>query len=344
MLVLGIETTCDETSVSIVNYDNGKFEILSNVILSQEIHNIFGGVFPEQAFRKHQENIIPILSQALEVIDNIREIDLIGVSAYPGLLGALAIGVAAAKTISQIINKPILPVNHLWAHLLVNFKQLPINNEKYLGIVISGGHTNAFVIENLVPLRIISISSSLDDSIGESFDKVARMLKLPFPGGPVIDKLAQAYKNKMNNKKFELLFPIPNPENYSFSYSGLKTAVKNYLDKNPNFCLEQVCFSFQYSAVKHVINKLEKMVLDFGIKKVLVGGGVAANSFLREELNLLRSRLGIEVFIPEPTLCTDNAAMVAIAAVFIHLSRFQISDEFDIYPSQMEGDHIWNTI
>ncbi|MCS7164823.1 MAG: tRNA (adenosine(37)-N6)-threonylcarbamoyltransferase complex transferase subunit TsaD [Candidatus Calescibacterium sp.] len=346
MIILGIETTCDETSASLILFQNKKIEILSNVVLSQDIHNLFGGVLPEQAFRKHQENIIPVLKESLKPISNIAEIDLISVSAYPGLLGALATGVAVAKTIAKIINKPVIPVNHLWAHLLVNFHKVePIEkkalNKKYLGIVISGGHTNTYMIESVIPLKIRNISKTLDDAVGESFDKVARMLGLGFPGGPIIDKLAQNYRKRTNVNK--PLFPIPNPKGYDFSYSGLKTAVKRFLENSDHIDKEEICYHFQFSAIKHIVQKIEDIILDKRVKNILVGGGVASNSFLREELRNLSNKYDLEIYIPEPKLCTDNAAMIAISALFIYLSRKPYKIPFDIYPSEEEGNReIWN--
>jgi len=346
MIVLGIETTCDETSISLVKFENQKFEIISNVVLSQDIHSIFGGVFPEKAFRKHQENMVPVLKKAL-VID-IQEIDIIGVSAYPGLLGALAAGVATAKTIASLLDKPVIPVNHLWAHFLVNFIDKEITevlNKKYLGIVISGGHTSSYLIESLIPLKITSISRTLDDAVGESFDKVARMLNLGFPGGPIIDKMAQEYKKETNLNDFKPIFPIPNPSDYSFSYSGLKTAVKRYIEQNKeleNSKIKEICYHFQYSAIKHLVQKIEKIIIDFGIGNVLIGGGVAANSFLRDELNDLKQKYNLEILIPPVNLCTDNAVMVAIAAVFLYLSYPNIPNDFDIFPNEDEGNRLWN--
>ncbi|MCS7244099.1 MAG: tRNA (adenosine(37)-N6)-threonylcarbamoyltransferase complex transferase subunit TsaD [Candidatus Calescibacterium sp.] len=351
MVVLGIETTCDETSAALIKFENNKIEILSNIVLSQDIHNIFGGVLPEQAFRKHQENIIYVLREALKPLMNFKEIDLIGVSAYPGLLGALATGVATAKTIGKIINKPVIPVNHLWAHMLVNFyNHQPIEesniNKKYLGIVISGGHTSSYVIESIIPLKINNISKTLDDAVGESFDKVARMLNLGFPGGPIIDKLAQNYKKRISTEKFKPLFPVPNPQNYDFSYSGLKTAVRRFIKNNPNFDVEEICYHFQLSAIKHIIQKLEKMIVDFNTSNILIGGGVAANSFLREELQKLENKYNLEILIPQIKLCTDNAVMIAISTIFIYLSKKHLSipENFDIYASEEEGNKIlWNT-
>jgi len=332
MLVLGIETTCDETSVSLVRFlfeREVKFEIISNVVLSQNIHSIFGGVLPEQAFRKHQENLIKVLKLALR--EDIRKVNLVGVSSYPGLLGALAVGVACAKTIAACLNVPVIPVNHLLAHILVNFYKIPLVNKKYLGVVLSGGHTNAYLIESLVPLKFSLIAKKLDDAIGEAFDKVARMMNLGFPGGPIIDKLAQEYKQNKKNEK--LLFPIPDPEGYNFSYSGLKTAVYRYIKNNPNYDPKEIAFNFQYSAIKQIINKIERMINDFSVDEVLIGGGVASNSFLREEIGSLKEKYGIKVHIPEPKLCTDNAAMVAIAASILDFKSINWQD-FDIYPSE----------
>lgn len=348
MKVLGIETSCDETSASIIEFKNNEIQILSNVILSQDIHKIFGGVYPEQAFRKHQENIIEILKQASKDV-GIEEIDLIGVTAYPGLVGALASGVAVAKTIAKILSKPVIPVNHLWGHLLVNFKSIkPINrvntNKKYLGLVISGGHTNTYILENLIPLKIRKLSSTLDDAVGEAFDKAARILNLGFPGGPIIDKLAQNYQQRIkNSKEIKPIFPVPNPRDYNFSYSGLKTALIRYVKKNPSFDLEEVCFHFQYAAIKHIVNKMELILKENRFDGILVGGGVASNSFLRTELAEIQDKYGIEILIPEPVLCTDNAAMIAITSIFIYLSYPNIPEDFDIHPNEEEGLLNWYT-
>jgi len=337
MLILGIETTCDETSASLVKLkdkteDKPSFEIISNVVLSQDIHNLFGGVLPEQAFRKHQENLIKVLKLAIK--DDIKKVNLVGVSSHPGLLGALAIGVASSKTISSCLNIPIVSVNHLIAHILVNFYKTPLNNKKYLGIVLSGGHTNIYLIESLFPLKIQLISKKLDDAIGESFDKVARMMNLGFPGGPIIDKLAQEYKQE---KQIKPLFPISDIEN-NFTYSGLKTAVYRYIKSNPNYDPKEVAFHFQYSAVKQVINKIEKMINKYEVDEILVGGGVAANSFLRKELENLQNKHNIKINIPEIKLCTDNAAMVAITSGIIFLNYksnyLSLDPSFDITPSE----------
>ncbi|MFN4220597.1 MAG: tRNA (adenosine(37)-N6)-threonylcarbamoyltransferase complex transferase subunit TsaD, partial [bacterium] len=255
--------------------------------------------------------------------------------------GALASGVAVAKTIAKILNKPVIPVNHLWGHLLVNFKSIEQNyaNKKYLGLVISGGHTNTYILESLIPLKIRKLSSTLDDAVGEAFDKAARVLNLGFPGGPIIDKLAQNYQQKNPEKIKEIrpIFPVPNPSDYNFSYSGLKTALIRYIKKNPDFDVEEICFHFQYSAIKHIINKLELILREIKVDWILVGGGVAANSFLRNELAKIQDKYGVEILIPEPVLCTDNAAMIAIASIFIHLSYPNIPEDFDIYPNEEEG-------
>jgi len=365
MYILGVETTCDETSISVikVNYNlknsDLKFDIIVNVILSQDIHNIFGGIYPEQAFRKHQENIIKILAKVSHEFD-INKIDLIGVSAFPGLVGALASGVALAKTLSVILSKSVIPVNHLWGHLFANFEKIEtkniyeLNNDLLpaLGLVVSGGHTNLYFIESFLPIRISLISRTLDDAVGEAYDKVARLLGLGFPGGPIIDKLAMDYVPKPKEKP---IFPIPKPNN--FTYSGLKTAVYRYL-KNINFeqldpkkkqdLIKKVAYYFQYSAIEHIIKKIELTLLDYKtrdieLKSIFVGGGVAANSYLRKRLADISYKNKLNLYIPSIVLCTDNAAMIAIATFFIYKSFFEnkiLNDyiiDFDVYPLEEEG-------
>ncbi|MGC8733773.1 MAG: tRNA (adenosine(37)-N6)-threonylcarbamoyltransferase complex transferase subunit TsaD [bacterium] len=365
MYILGIETTCDETAISIVKvhnnfYNNLKFEIISNIILSQDIHNIFGGVYPEQAFRKHQENIMKIFFKAVENFD-INKIDLIGVSAFPGLVGALAIGVAMAKTLGIFLSKLVIPVNHLWGHLFANFENIELGQEKYLqekkllpalGLVVSGGHTNLYFIENFLPVKIKLISRTLDDAVGEAYDKVARLLNLGFPGGPVIDKLANSYKPNLNEKP---IFPIPKANN--FSYSGLKTAVSRYI-KNINFEnldynkkeieTKKIAYYFQYSAIEHIIRKIELAILGYKeLKSIFVGGGVAANSYLRKRLTEISNKYKLNLYMPSIALCTDNAAMIAISTFFIYKSFFENNNkkediiDFDVYPSEEEGIKIF---
>ncbi len=356
MYILGIETTCDETSISIVKVcNNFKFNIISNIVLSQDIHRIFGGIYPEQAFRKHQENIIKILAKAIENFD-INKIELIGVSAFPGLVGALASGVSMAKTLGIILDKPVIPVNHLWGHLFANFEKIELNTMDFkdllpaLGLVVSGGHTNLYFIKNFLPIEIELIMKTLDDAVGEAYDKVARLLNLGFPGGPLIDKLAQSYTPIFNEKP---VFPIPKSKN--FSYSGLKTAVLRYI-KNINFNnlnfnekdieIKKICYYFQYSAIEHIIKKIEIILKDYKnksivIKSIFVGGGVAANSFLRKRLAELAIKFNLKLYVPSVILCTDNAAMIAIATFFIYKSFFEKTNndiiDFDVYPSEEEG-------
>lgn len=351
MYILGIETTCDETSVSIVKvYNNLKFEIVSNVILSQDIHNIFGGIYPEQAFRKHQENIMKIFSKAIQGFD-VTKIDLIGVSAFPGLVGALAIGVSMAKTIGIVLSRLVIPVNHLWGHLFANFEKIELKEElnllPALGLVVSGGHTNLYFIESFLPIKTKLISRTLDDAVGETYDKVARLLNLGFPGGPIIDKLANSY---IPNSKEKPIFPIPKSKD--FSYSGLKTAVSRYL-KNINFEkldndkkeieIKKIAYYFQYSAIEHILKKIELTLLEYRkLRSIFIGGGVAANSYLRKKLTEIANKYKLNLFMPSIILCTDNAAMIAISTFFIYKSFFENNKkediiDFDVYPSEEDG-------
>lgn len=317
MLTLAIETSCDETSAAVLS--NGR-TILSNVISSQiPLHQKFGGVVPEVASRKHIENVIPVIDQALcEAGVGLGEIGLIGVTYGPGLVGALLVGVAAAKALAYAIDVPLIGVNHLEGHIFANFVAHPELEPPFIALVVSGGHTSLVLVKNYNEFELLG--QTRDDAAGEAFDKVARVMGLPYPGGPEIDRLAAA------GNANAIAFPRALLGNGSleFSFSGLKSAVLNYLNNakqreeliNP----ADVAASFQAAVVSVLADKTQAALLRYDIKKLVLAGGVAANRSLKETLSLGCAAAGVEFYYPSPTLCTDNAAMIACRAYYQYLA------------------------
>lgn len=310
MIILGIETSCDETSISILK--DGR-EILSNKISSQiEIHKEYGGVVPEIASRHHVKNIAAILEESLdEAKIKMEDVDYIAVTYAPGLIGALLVGVSFAKGLAYGHNIPLIPVHHIKAHIYANF----IENEVELpciALVVSGGHTNIVYIDENHNFK--NIGSTLDDAVGESYDKIARVLGVGYPGGPVIDKM---YYH--GDKNF-LKITEPRVDGYDFSFSGIKTAIINFVNKSKmkgeSFKDEDLAASFQWKAVDILCKKTIQAAKDKGVKSVIIAGGVAANSLLRTELKERGAKEGINVTYPSLKYCTDNAAMIAKAAYF----------------------------
>ncbi|MGA2142893.1 MAG: tRNA (adenosine(37)-N6)-threonylcarbamoyltransferase complex transferase subunit TsaD [Brevinematales bacterium] len=307
MKILGIESSCDETSAAVV--EDGK-TILSNIVYSQvEIHKPYNGVVPEIASRNHLIKILGVLDSALAGMP-ISGIDAVAVTNGPGLIGSLLVGLSAAKGISFSLSKPLIPVNHVEAHMyaphLFNSIEFP-----YIGLVASGGHTLLYLVKGFDSLELIG--TTIDDAVGEAYDKVAKLLGLGYPGGPVIDKMARLGNPDIEEfRDMPRLLPDTGNDRYNFSYSGLKTAIAYRLKRVKN--IEQsagdVAAVFQKSAVELLCRKSKNALCDFGIKRLVVSGGVAANSLLREELDKLKSR-GIEVYTAPVEFCSDNAAMVA---------------------------------
>ena len=299
--ILGIESSCDETSVAIVK--NGR-DILSNVINSQiKIHQEYGGVVPEIASRCHIEVINQITKQALnEAKLRLNDIDAIAVTYGPGLVGALLVGVSYAKGLSFATDKPLIAVNHIAGHIAGNYLTYPELKPPFLCLIISGGHTNLVNVKNYYEYDIIG--KTRDDAIGEAFDKVARVIGLGYPGGPKIDEMA-----KNGNPNIEL--PKVNLDNLDFSFSGIKTAVINLNHKNPNINKQDLCISFEKSVTEMLIKNVEEAVKIYDFDKVVLAGGVSRNSYIRNEFDKMSKRLNVNVFYPEPILCTDNAAMIA---------------------------------
>ena len=313
VLVLGIESSCDDTSVAIVK--NGR-EVVSNVISSQiDIHKNYGGVVPEIASRQHVKNITIVLEECLEKANmTMEQIDAIAITYGPGLIGSLLIGLEAAKTLAFIYNKPLIPVHHIAGHIYANslVKELTF---PLLAVVVSGGHTE--LIEMTAHYKFNKLGGTLDDAIGECYDKVARVIGLEYPGGPKIDKLA-----KLGKETYRLPIPLQD-DSYNFSFSGLKSAVINLVhneeQRGNEIRKEDLATSFQKVAVESITNKVKKAIVDKNIKTVIVAGGVAANQGLRDSMSKLSSELNVELSIPPMKYCTDNATMIAAAGYYAYL-------------------------
>ncbi len=313
--ILGIESSCDETAAAVSVNDN----ILANVIASQAVHEAYGGVVPELASRAHQRNIIPVVDQALKQANIAKnDIDAVAFTNGPGLMGALLVGTSFAKSFALALDIPLIQVNHMQAHVLANFAIKPGVPERkpefpFLCLTVSGGHTQILIVKNYLEMELIG--QTQDDAAGEAFDKIAKLLKLPYPGGPLIDQLAQT------GNAHSFRFPQPNAGGLDFSFSGLKTAVMNFLNRemkaDPGFIdknRNDLCASVQHTIVSILVTRLEKAVQQTGINRVAVAGGVSANSGLR---NTLLAKKDWELFIPPMEYCTDNAAMVAISGYFL---------------------------
>lgn len=323
MTILGIETSCDETSVAIVR--NGK-EVLSNIVISQiEFHKEFYGVLPELASRKHLEFINISLEKALsESKISLKDIDKVAATFGPGLISSLLIGVNVAKTISFFYDKPLIKVDHVEAHLFSPFIEHDVEFP-FIGLVVSGGHTNLFIVKDFYNIELVGYT--VDDAVGEAFDKVAKMLGLGYPGGPIIDKLSK--QGNKNAFKFPLGAVEKEYDKYNFSYSGLKTSVLYTIRKIENLTpqtINDICASFQKSAIEVLYLKAKRLSKETGIKNIVVAGGVSANSYLRE---IFLSDKDIKCYIPSPKYSTDNAVMVASLAFF---KPIEASIEDDVYP------------
>lgn len=314
-LVLAIESSCDDTAAAVLK---GR-KVLSNCIANQTIHKIYGGVVPELASRAHQSNIIPVVQQAISIA-NIDKNDLTAI-AYtqgPGLLGSLLVGSAFAKSFALSLDIPLIPINHMQGHLLVHFIEeegIETPEFPFIGVTVSGGHTQLVLVKNHFNMEIIG--TTLDDAIGEAFDKCGKRMGLDYPSGPQIDKLAESG----DSHKFK--FPIPNMSQYNVSYSGVKTAFTNFIHKqtqNNNYFIDEnlndLCASLQFTLVQIILKKIEQVAQDYQIKQIVIGGGVAANSELRNQLLSKKECFDWKVFLPPLKYTTDNAAMIGITAYY----------------------------
>ncbi len=308
-LVLGIESSCDETSVAVVK--NGR-EVLSNVIDTQiKIHEQFGGVVPEIASRNHIEAISRVTKLALEQANvKLEDIDIIAPTYGPGLVGALLVGVSYGRGLAYALNKPLVGVNHLEGHISANYITHPDLEPPFLCMLTSGGNTQIVYVKDYCDMEVLG--RTRDDAIGEAFDKVARVIGLTYPGGPKIDKLAEQGKATIN-------FPKTHFENLDFSFSGIKTAVINLHHKNPEVNKADLCMSFEKAVTEVLTENIEKAIKQTGIKKVVLAGGVSANTHIREEFEKLGQKLNVQIYKPDLRLCTDNAAMIGSAGYYRYL-------------------------
>lgn len=327
--ILAIESSCDETSASVCK--DGV--ILSNLIATQKVHEQYGGVVPELASRAHMQHIVPVVDVAVKNAGiNLEDIDAFAFTQSPGLIGSLLVGGQFAKSMALALNKPLIAVHHMQAHVLANLINDPKPNFPFLCLTVSGGHTQIVLCES--PLKMKVIGETIDDAAGEAFDKTAKLLGLPYPGGPLIDK----YAKEGNPNAYK--FPEPQIANLDFSFSGLKTSIlyflnnggqrnvfkeefsvtaeqrQQFIDSN----LSDICASVQQRIVSILLNKLQKASKETGIKEIAIAGGVSANSGLRNGLLQMGERMGWNVFIPKFEYCTDNAAMIAITAYFKYLA------------------------
>ena len=318
--ILAIESSCDDTAAAILEND----KVLSNIVANQLIHNQYGGVVPELASRAHQQNIVPVVDAALRKANIQKEqLTAIAFTQGPGLMGSLLVGGSFAKSLSIALNIPLIAVNHMQAHILAHF----INEEGYqkptfpfLALTISGGHTQIVKVNDYFDMEVIG--ETIDDAVGEAFDKSAKILGLPYPGGPLLDKYAQIG----NPKAF--VFTKPKVPNLDFSFSGLKTGILYFIQKNkaqnPNFIeenLNDICASIQNSIIEILMEKMKLAVNQTGITRIAIGGGVSANSGIRNAMNEAQTKYGWQTFIPKFEYTTDNAAMIGIVGYHKYLEN-----------------------
>lgn len=316
-IILAIESSCDETSASVIR--NGK--VLNNIIASQAVHQKYGGVVPELASRAHQQNIVMVVKEAMERSGVERtDLDAIGFTRGPGLIGSLLVGVSFAKGMALGLGVPLIEVNHMQAHVLAHFIDEPTPRFPFLCLTVSGGHTQIVLVRDYLDMEVIG--QTQDDAVGEAFDKAAKIMEMPYPGGPLIDRYAQA--GNPNAYRFpETVMP-----GLDFSFSGIKTAFLYFLrdekKKDPDFVarhLNDICASLQHALIGMLLAKLEQASDQTGIREIAIAGGVSANSGLRKSLHALGEKKGWNIFVPAFEYCTDNAAMIAMAAHFKFLKK-----------------------
>ena len=333
MLVLSFESSCDETACAVLEMDVDRRIVKSNIIASSvDIQALYGGVVPEIASRAHIEAISKITYEALDVAGvTIKDIDLIAVTNGPGLIGALLVAVNFAKSLAYANNIPLVPVDHIKGHVAANYLTHQKLEPPFLSLVVSGGHTSFFDVKSYTGFS--EIASTRDDAVGECFDKIGRVMGLPYPGGAMVDKLAQA------GNMHAISFPSPsiNKETLDFSFSGLKTAVINYLNtkrqKSEEFSSEDVCASVTYSITESMKQKVRDALLKTGYNKIVLAGGVSANSHIRKALTEVACEVGATFYAPELSLCGDNAAMIGAQGYYEFLSGVRADEALNAYPS-----------
>ena len=333
-LILALETSCDETSASVIA--DGR-KILSNVISSQiPVHQKFGGVVPEIASRKHIEHVIPVVDQALQEAGvSLGDITAIGVTHGPGLVGALLVGVSVAKALSFAADIPLVGVNHLEGHIFANFLSHPELEPPFMALVVSGGHTSLVHVKGYNDFELLG--QTRDDAAGEAFDKIARVMKMPYPGGPYIERLAATG----NPEAIPFPRALTSRDNFEFSFSGLKSAVLNYLNsaaqRGEELNNADVAASFQAAVVDVLVSKALQAAAKCGVKQIVLAGGVAANKDLKGKLQEECSKAGISLYSPELILCTDNAAMIGCRAHYQHLAGNYADLHLNALPSLKLG-------
>lgn len=325
-IILAIESSCDDTAVAIMV--NGQMKC--NLVASQKIHEQYGGVVPELASRAHQQHIVPLVNQALkdaQITKN--QINAIAFTKGPGLIGSLMVGASFAKSLAQSLGIPLIGVHHMQAHVLAHFIDEPKPKFPFLCLTVSGGHTQLVIMKDYFEAEIIG--KTIDDAAGEAFDKAAKILDLPYPGGPLIDK----YGREGNPKRFD--FPISQMPDLDYSFSGLKTSflyfIRDELKKNPNFIeenLNDICASIQHAIVEQLMRKLEKACKETGIKQISLAGGVSANSYLRMRIEEFAIKKKMLSFIPAFEYCTDNAGMIAMAGDILY--QREVFEKLDTAP------------
>ena len=322
--ILAIESSCDDTSAAVL-CNRSK---LSNIVASQKVHEAYGGIVPELASRAHQQNIVPVVHQALAIanIDK-KQLSAIAFTRGPGLLGSLLVGTSFAKSLSLALNIPLIEVNHMQAHILAHFIEddtMKAPEFPFLALTISGGHTQIVLVKDYLQMDVLG--ETLDDAVGEAFDKSAKILGLPYPGGPLID----AHAKKGNPKAFN--FPKPKVGKLGFSFSGLKTSILYFIQretaKDPDFItknIDDICASIQFTITEILMDKLKKAAEQTGINRVAIGGGVSANSSIRSAMLEAEEKYGWTTYIPKFEYCTDNAAMIGIVGYYKYINSVYTS-------------------
>ncbi len=337
MNILGIETSCDETSVAVIS--NG--ELMANLISSQDFHTNYGGVVPELSSRAHLQIVMPLINKALDKTGlNLEEMDVISATAGPGLIGALLVGLTFGKGLAYSLGKTFIPVNHIEGHIFSGFLMEGKPDFPYLCLVVSGGHTLLLLVKN--DFEIIKLGTTVDDAAGEAFDKVSKMLGLGYPGGPMIQKYAEMYEGELID------FPVSRCKNrYDFSFSGLKTAVLRLIEKEyggvgkvPQKDIPLLAASFQDAVVRALVEKTELASGEFNAKSVSLVGGVAANQYLRNALIEIAKRYDKKFVVPSLEFCGDNAAMIAYRGMKLYEGGYRFNFDFNAYPGLKENPFI----
>ena len=328
IICLAIESSCDETSVAIVK--NGR-DVLSNIIATQiDIHKKYGGVVPEIASRNHVENITYVVKEAIEKAGiKLEDVDMIGRTYGPGLVGALLVGLSTAKAMAYALNKPLVGVHHIEGHIAANYITHKELTPPYLCLVVSGGHSHLVYVEDYTKFK--KKGKTRDDAVGEAFDKVSRAVGLGYPGGPIIDKMA-----KEGKPTYKL--PRTHFENLDFSFSGVKTAVLNLINKEKDLNVNDLCASFEEAVTDVLVENVLRAVDELHVSKVAIAGGVSANSYLRDRMQKIGSMHNLKIYYPELILCTDNAAMIGAAAYYNFLAGKVSNLDLNAVPNLKIGE------